>query len=141
MNIRAKEGAKVVFIGKNDYGHDPKKAIEMGLEVGKEYTVKFVTTDGTYSSVRLEGFPKIGFNAVMFDDAKADFFMCYSCKSDVREVGFQTEATASAKWNKEAEKFELTYALADYSNTDQYCNKCGNPIGFSRDAMNKIISE
>jgi hypothetical protein len=141
MNIRAKEGHKVVFLGKGGYDIEPVNAIKDGLEVGKEYTVDFTDVGQSHSTVHLKEFPDRGYNTVMFDDAGADFFICYNCQSDIREVGFQTEATAEGKWNKETEKFELTYTLADYSNTDQYCNKCGNPIGFTRDVMKEIISE
>ena len=68
MNIYAKEGGKVIFLGYNGYDDELAHAKKI-LEIGKEYTVYYTEIYGWSSTVCLKEFPSYDFNTVMFKDA------------------------------------------------------------------------
>lgn len=67
MDIYARPGSKVIFLGEGGTEYDRNDARNW-LKVGWEYTVERVNIGNFRSSVALEGIPG-SFNTVMFSDA------------------------------------------------------------------------
>lgn len=68
MNIYARPGYKVRFLGKNGFDNDLIKAFEH-LEKGAVYTVAAIEVGNWSSVVWFEENPTVAFNTVMFEDA------------------------------------------------------------------------
>ena len=67
MDIYARPGTKVKFLGKNGYDYQLKEASEM-FEVGLVLTVKSIEVGDSSSSVVFEEMPGKSFNTVMFEE-------------------------------------------------------------------------
>lgn len=67
MDIYAKEGNKVIFLGKHGRDEELEYALKK-LEVGKEYTVDHTDVHSWVSYVFLKELPGENFNTVMFED-------------------------------------------------------------------------
>ena len=69
MNIYAKEGAKVRYLGKNGYDSDRTRIEALGIRAGDILTVHFTHV---YSSSTTVYFREIddGHNSVMFEDVE-----------------------------------------------------------------------
>lgn len=72
MNIYARSGDKVVFLNRNGFDSEPKRARECGLVEGEAYTVERTEVGGWHTTVYLQEYPKCGFNSVMFGDWAGD---------------------------------------------------------------------
>lgn len=71
MNIYAKAGDKVRFLGKNGMDSERLNARLHGLTKGKVYEVIETHVSGWYTSVVLVGFPG-RYNSVMFEDVESE---------------------------------------------------------------------
>jgi len=69
MNIYARKGHRVVFLGYNGYPSELAHAKTL-LSVGSVYTVDHTNVYSSSTSVKLVEFPKELFNSVMFEDHK-----------------------------------------------------------------------
>lgn len=69
MNIYAKQGHKVAFLGQNGRDRELQEALK-SLVVGETYTVKRTVVHSYYTDVYLIERPGEVFNSVMFRDAK-----------------------------------------------------------------------
>lgn len=68
MNIRAKPGDKVIFIGENGYEGEADFAKQF-FNVGETYTVAYTVIGQSYTSVGIAECESYEFNSVMFVDA------------------------------------------------------------------------
>lgn len=67
MNIYAKPGTKVYFLGKNGYEGELNVALKT-FEIGTELTVKSIAVASSISYVTFEEYPNKSFNTVMFSE-------------------------------------------------------------------------
>ncbi len=72
MNIYAKSGSKVVFLGRNGHDTEADDAKDLGLVTGETYTVESTEVDDWSSYVKLREFENKSFNTVMFEDEGGD---------------------------------------------------------------------
>lgn len=66
MTLTERAGTKVWFTGMNGWTGEVAQAIEAGLRVGHQYTVKYIEVGSMSSTVVLEEFPTRQFNTTHF---------------------------------------------------------------------------
>ena len=68
MDIYAKAGTRVMFLGRNGYAIDQELAQKHGLVSGNLYTVELTEVSSWHTDVFLTEVPGVGFNSAMFGD-------------------------------------------------------------------------
>ena len=102
MDIQAKPGTKVKFIGKGSYDNDMHNAFDH-MDVGEVFTVKNIDIDPWISHVEFEELPGITFNTVMFEEVevKNSFLKSMDEFSKAMQEGAeQWEGECDEYWNK-----------------------------------------
>lgn len=87
INVNAKEGDKVIFIGDDGYSLELEYAKKI-LEIGKEYTVCYSIQSEFQATLCLEEFPASDFDTYMFIDAdkKDQYIIEYLCDNSCIEI-------------------------------------------------------
>jgi hypothetical protein len=146
MDIYSKPGTKVVFTGEGGYESDRENANQF-LFVGNEYTVDSVTVGGFMSYVRLQEFPGIMFNTVLFKEKKEAAKKSFWDHQDefiqkMQEISEKYEADCNEYWDKLSyeDKMKAFYSVskriyqADVKDQGSYRHALYQVFGFDVDA-------